>query len=262
MDLQRPALPALAQIEQGQVPPKMGDHERVQIAPAVMHILQKAGALVDAPLGQHHMGQGVLGPGLLALQPQRLAGGGLGLVQQMALLKGEGGHAVGVGDLPIGLQHGQGRAQHLGEPAQVEVQILADLDHDQIARKGCDGLVAQGQGGRHVILAPGVQHLHGQLFAPGGAVPRRLGQGQVFGRPRRGLRRLQQHPQNAGIGVGQGAGGIALGRAKNVGGAGLIGQEAFDEVVDRRQGGVILGGDGIAQPIRAHDPGPFDVARY
>ena len=51
----------------------------------------------DAALGQHHMGQCVVGPGLFAAPVDGVAGGGFGFFEPVALLPAKGQHAVQVG---------------------------------------------------------------------------------------------------------------------------------------------------------------------
>ena len=61
--------------------------------------------LIDPAAGEHHMREGVLRPGLLALELQGAPGRALGLVLQMTFLVGKGGHAVRIGDVGVVLEH-------------------------------------------------------------------------------------------------------------------------------------------------------------
>ncbi len=111
INLQRPLLVTARQIEQRQVPPVVGVHEGVEAVPVALHALQEVDAFFDPALGQQHVGQGVLGPGLVGLQREGLAGGGFGVFEQVALFIGEGQQAVAVGDIRCGLAGLEGNAQ-------------------------------------------------------------------------------------------------------------------------------------------------------
>jgi hypothetical protein len=90
----------------------MGDHEGVEIRPGRRDVLEKARSLLDAALRQHHMGESVLRPGLLALELEGSPGRALRLARQMTFLVSKGGHAVRVCDVGVVLEHLERRAQH------------------------------------------------------------------------------------------------------------------------------------------------------
>lgn len=64
VDRQHPVFIAPGQMEQGQMPPVVGVHERIQALPVAADAFQEVDAFLDPALGQHHVGQRVLGPGL------------------------------------------------------------------------------------------------------------------------------------------------------------------------------------------------------
>ncbi len=92
----------------------MRDHEGVQAGPGVAHAGHEVGTFADAALGQHDVGQCVVGPGLFAAQADGVACGAFGLLQAVALLPAKGQHAVQVGHLGRCGQGLQCQAQHAG----------------------------------------------------------------------------------------------------------------------------------------------------
>ncbi len=115
---------ALLQIEQRLMPPQMGQHEGIEIRPVMLHSVEKSDALIDAPFSQHHMGDGVLGPGLALAQGQGVSRRNLRFAQTMILLMGEGQHAMQIGHVRAGAHSRLGDALHAYEVAEIEAEIL------------------------------------------------------------------------------------------------------------------------------------------
>jgi hypothetical protein len=109
----------------------------------------------DAPLRDHHVRQRVLGPGLLGPDGQRAPRRRFGLLQQVALLPGEGRHAVQVGHLGGRVQGRLHDAQHAGRVAEIEQVVLAELERGQVARVLARLLLVQRDRARQVALDPG-----------------------------------------------------------------------------------------------------------
>ena len=126
---------ALLDHHQRQVPPVVRQHEGIQVGPGVLHLLEKGPALRVAALGQQHMGERVMRPRLLAPAADRVVRGTLGLAEQMALLVGEGDHAVGVGEVVVVRQHRGADSQHPRRVAEIEAVVLGDLGECQVARE-------------------------------------------------------------------------------------------------------------------------------
>ncbi len=126
--LQRQLVHTQVNRKQRQVPPVVGDHEGVQPGPGRAAVLHELQTLLEPTLGQHHMGQGVLGPGFALRHGQGRARGGLCLRHPMALLPGERRHAVHLRHVRCGGQCRQRQAQHAGRIAPIETVVLAQLD--------------------------------------------------------------------------------------------------------------------------------------
>ena len=114
IDLEHSHVAPLAQIEQREMPPDVGDHERVQTHPGVLHSLEELRALVDLPAGKHHVRERMLRPRLLAAQAECGERRPLRLIQQVTLFVGKRRHAMHVGVVRVALQHLQRDTQHLG----------------------------------------------------------------------------------------------------------------------------------------------------
>jgi hypothetical protein len=182
MQLQRFVMARILHQEQRQVPPVVRLHEGVEPRPAAARALHEGQTLVHTALGQQHMGQRMVGPGLLEAQLQRLARRALGLAQQMALLIGKGQHAVEVGDIGAVRLGRQRHAQHGGRVAQVEGMVVRELERGQIARvvlQQCfEPLRSQGR----VAIGPGLDGGQPLCFALMGL--RQLGAGTLQKGPR------------------------------------------------------------------------------
>ena len=112
VERQRRGVVAQLDVEQRQVPPQVAAHEGGQALPALAEALQLGGAFGQPAVGQHHMGQRMLGPGLGRLHRQCAAGAVLGLVEPVALLPAEGQQAVQRGHVGGGGFRMQRQAQH------------------------------------------------------------------------------------------------------------------------------------------------------
>ena len=90
--------------EEGEVPPVVGVHEGVAADPGVGHRFQEGHALQHLAARFQAMGDRVVRPRIAAIQGERLARHGLGLVEAIALLQAERIHRVDVAVVAIGLE--------------------------------------------------------------------------------------------------------------------------------------------------------------
>ncbi len=229
------------------MPPVVRDHEGVQTRPGVAHAGHEVGAFADAALGEHDVGECVVGPGLFAAHVHGVACGGFGAVEQVALLPAKGEHAVQVGH--VGSRgHGlQRQAQHAGGVAPVEQMVLAELEGGQVARVLAGLFFVQGNGAGHVTVDPGSNSGHKTLLAVaglGGVGKRLVDEGAGVARC---VGRFGKHVQRGAAGLHDGAG--VLRRVQHIHRAGFAGDEAFDEVVQRRCAGGVTQSDGVAQAV-------------
>ena len=97
---------------EAEMPEIMREHEGVELGPAVLHIIEEIDALADPALREQHMGECVVRSGLLALERDSVPRRSLRLLEEMALLIGEGQHAVHIGQVGIGLADAGRDAQH------------------------------------------------------------------------------------------------------------------------------------------------------
>ena len=230
----------------------MSDHEGVEPDPSIGHVLENFRALIDQPPGEHHVGQGVLRPRLLAPHLKRAARRLLRLIEQMTLLIGKGGHPVHVGDIGIAFHHFQGDAKHGRSVAAVELEILLRLDDHEIARKFIQRLVAKTQARRQIILGPRAQYRKVEPFPARRVQLSSLRGDEVFGRATRRFGRLEKHPQQTGVHVRDAAVGSRISRADDALGAGLVGQKTVDELIDGPQRRITSGARRISQKVLAH----------
>ena len=152
--------PVKLQREQGGVPPVVGEHEGVQSGPGRADRAHEVQPLLKPALGQQHMGQCVVGPGLLVAQRDGVASRRFGLRQQVALFPGEGCHAVHVGHIVTGWQGLQRQTQHAGRVAGVEQVVLAELDRGQVTRAIARLFLVQRDGAGQVAFRPGRDRCH------------------------------------------------------------------------------------------------------
>ena len=103
-----------------------------------------------------------------------------------------------------------------------------------------------------VARNPCSKHGGVQLLALGGAGRRALGRRVVFGGTLGGIGRLEQHPQETGVDVGDAALRVRIGGPDDTLRAGLVGEEPLDEIVDRLRGVGSDAGPGIAQIVMLH----------
>ena len=130
--------------EEGEVPPVVGVHERVAAHPGVGHRFQEGHALQHLAARFQAMGDGVMRPGIAAVQDERLTRHRLGLVEAIALLQAEGIHGVDVAVVAIGFEQMLADAQQRFQIAAIEGMELAELAGQKIARPL----------GRHVLVDP------------------------------------------------------------------------------------------------------------
>ena len=214
-----------------------------------LHAFQEVDAFLDPAPGQQHMGQGVLGPGLVGLQGKGLAGGGFGVFQQVALLIGEGQQAVAVGDIRRRIAGLEGDAQQRRPVAAIELHVLGEFGGEQVPGETFQQLLAEAQHLSQVVGDPGAQQRQVQvgpgMSGGGGAcpLPVALGQARAFGG-------LAEHQQDAGESIGQARLRIGIGGGEDRLGAGVIAEKTADERVDAFAGRGVLGVDGVAQVIQ------------
>jgi hypothetical protein len=238
------------QLEQRQVPPVVRDHERVQVRPLTAHRVHEVAPLGDAPLRDHHVRQRVLGPGLLGLDRQRAARRRFSLLQQVALLPGEGRHAVQIGHLGGRVQRRLHDAQHAGRVAEVEQVVLPELERGQVARVLARLLLVQRDRARQVALDPGRHGLDKPLLArrdPHGGAARGLDERPGVARR---IARFGKHVQRGTAGLHQRAG-VGVGHLQDIDHARLAGDEAFDEIVQRAEAVGVCEADGVTKKVVA-----------
>ncbi len=126
------------------------------------------------------------------------------------------------------------------------------LDDDQIAGKFVGDPVAKLQGSRHIVIHPGAQHRRVELLAPPGQRRRALGGGQIFRRTADSLGRLEQHPEQPRVHIGEAGIRVRVRSGENALCARFVRQVAFDEIVDAAQRRSALRADRIAQVIALH----------
>ena len=169
--------------------------------------------------------------------------------EQMALLVGEGDHAVGVGEVVVVRQHRGAEAQHPRRVAEIEAVVLGDLGECQVAREMRGRMRAECERARDVAVGPGAGGRDGESLALGRVRGGGLGAGEIGTRARRPLRALQEQPRDRRVGVGQRAVGVGVGRADHLGGARLVGEEPLDEGIDAGERRRVAGGHDIAAPV-------------
>ncbi len=133
-----------------------------------------------------------------------------------------------------------------GRIAAVEFEILVRLDDDQIPRKLIGDPVAKTQSLGQVVRRPGAEQRRVQLLPVRGGGRRPLGPRQILGRAQGGIRRLEEHPQKARVGIGETAFGVRIRGRQDALRARLIGEIPLDEVIDGAHGGLARRGDRIA----------------
>ena len=237
----------LLQQKQRLVPPVVRDHEGVQPRPGVTHAGHEVDAFRNAALGQHHMGQRVVGPRLFAAPVDGVVGGSFGFFEPVALFPAKGQHAVQVGHIGGGVLRLQGQPQHGGRVAAVEAVVLPELERGQVARVQSGLFFVQGDGAGQVAIDPRGHSSHKALLAFAGLV--RVGQGLFDEGPGVAgcVGRFGKHVQRRAIGLHQRAG-IGL-RLQHIHGPGFAGDEALHKVVDGRKAAFIPQRDGVAQAV-------------
>ena len=221
---------AEADVEQRFMPPVVGVHEGVEISPGALRLGQKFDPLADAAGRQHDVGEGVLCPRLLLLELERAAGRGLGLLQLVHLLVAKGEHAVEMRIVGVRRFGALRDREHRGRVAAVEAEILVELYRREVAWELLDDGLAERLHRRDVVGDPALELVQQQRLA-------RIGVGcpgslQIDPGPLPGARRLEEHPGEASVDVGEGRGGVGVGRGQYVRRLGLVAQKARDEVVD------------------------------
>ena len=113
-------------------------------------------------------------------------------------------------------------------------------------------LIADANGNAQVVVDPGTQHPDIELFARRRRRRQALRDGEKGRGTRPCLGSLEQHPEQAGIDVGEARPRIRSGGGENSLRARLIRQVAFDEIIDAAQRGVGLTGDRVTQKVPLH----------
>ena len=214
----------------------MREHEGVETRPGTGDPLEEARPFVHPPAGEHDVRERVLRPRFLALESERRTRRLLGLGQQVTLLVGERRHAVRVGNVRILAEHLDDGAKHGGRIAPVELEVLQQLDHHQIAGESIRGDAGKTDRFRQVARDPCTKHRGVQLLALRGSGRRTLSRCLIFGGTLGGIGRLEQHPQETGVDIGDAAIRIRIGGSDDTLRPGLVRQEPLDEVVDRLRG--------------------------
>ena len=253
--VQRQYLLSLAQLqrEQSQVPPVVGQHERVQPGPGGACRLHEVKPLLQAALGQQHMGQRMVGPGLPVQHGDGSPRRRLGRLQQVALLPGKGCHAVHVRHICAGAQPVQGQTQHAGGIACIEQVVLAELDRCEVAREFLGLLLVQVDGLRQVARCPGAHCGHKTTFsgADGLISQSSLGPRDEGRSIRPGLTGLGKQVQRRAAGLYQRAA-VGLGHLQDIDHPCLTSDQALNKVVHRLQAGRGIQRDHIAQAVALH----------
>ena len=213
-------------------------HERVQAEPAAAHLGHEGAPLGDAALGQHHVRQRVVGPGLVALHRDRASCGSLGVAHQVALFEGEGGHAVQIGDVGGGVLRQQRQPQHARRVAEVEEQVLAELERGEVPRLRDDDVRQQRDRASDVAVGPGANGLQPAALAFARGQGARRGTSQERPCVDIALGRLGKKMHRCGKGLHDDAV-VVLGSREDVRHPRLAGDEAADEVVDCRRAGSV-----------------------
>ena len=235
-------------VEQRQVPPQVAAHEAGERAPRCADLVHQVRAFGQAAVGQHHMGQRMLGPGFGRLHGQRAAGCRLGQVEPVALLPAEGGQAVHRRHLGCGGHRRQGQLQQRGCVAQVEGVVLAQLDGSQVARVVVRQRGVQRQRAADVAVDPAGHRLGHAALAVGGRQVGGAGAGQVGAGLGRAGGRFTEHPQHGRPGLHHQAV-VHIGRRQHLQDAGRVAQEAVDEAVHRRRAVGVLQRDRVAEGV-------------
>ena len=105
VDLERTRVVVAIQVEQRHMPPVVRIHEGVAVLPGIGEAFHPGETLVHPALSLHHMGDGMVGPGISAIHLHRPASGGLGFLEAVALFVAEGDHAVDEMVLRTGREH-------------------------------------------------------------------------------------------------------------------------------------------------------------
>ena len=196
------------------------------------------------------VGERVVGPGRVRVEGKSAFGDRLGTAAVARQLVGEGVHGEKVGRVPIGL----GQAIHEGAVAlgvgRLEVEELAHLGRDEIARPGIGG--EDRLRAREIGTRPRFRHLEQAALA----VVERRRAGTREKRPRAFLDHggvLREGEEKGRVDLEEAAIGMGLGRRDDGIEAGRVVRQAAGEMVDRvhRRRGV--GRDREAAMVRSHD---------
>ena len=161
-----------------------------------------------------------------------MASRAFGFGQEMALFVRERCHAVQIGHVGSGVLGCKGQAQHAGRVAQVEEQVLAELEGSQVARVRMHLIVEQAERSGDVVRCPGphrTQEAQLSLTRRYAASCRAL---EVRPRVDRTVGRFGEQVQCCDAGLHDDAV-VVLGRSEDVRYPGFAGDEPADEVVDR-----------------------------
>ena len=200
------------------------------------------------------MGERVLGPRFLALHRESCPCLGFSLIEQVALFIAEGGHAMNIRDVLVCRGNLEDDSQHFRRIAAIEFEILMHLDDGEIAGKFIGYLVADSNRALKIVVDPRPQHGCVELLAPRCQRRGPCSGDYILCRMGRGLRSLQQHPENSRVDISHARVSVRVRGPENRLRARLIRQETHDEIIDAAQRAVAAPGDLIAQIVSLHAP--------
>ena len=164
------------------MPPVVGVHEGVAALPGVGHRFEEGHALEHLAARLQAMGDGVMRPGIAAVDRERGARDLLGLVEAIALLEAEGIHRVDVAVVRVGGEQALADAQQGLGIAAVEGMELAELAGQKVARPFGRHVLVDLQAAVGVAVDPGRGRGEPGLLAGVGVRGKRLGAGEILAR--------------------------------------------------------------------------------
>jgi hypothetical protein len=140
-----------------------------------------------------------------------------------------------------------------GKSPAIELEVLLDLEQHEIARELIRRLRAGGERPRHIVGDPRAQHLDVELLPARGVRGGALGGGQVPCSMHRRLRRLEQHPEEARVHIGDAAVPCLVRGAHDPLRARLVSEKSADEIIHRLQGAGGCGAQALPRQSRGMD---------